>query len=254
MRNRHQRIKTADSNPLYEKIADDIDDKIPDEVVHSHYDGGSAHEIKSALRIRTQQIAIGLPMDELMFSKFFINYLGLDYMPWDAIITTASTYLPDARNQIHNVFLEKTEASHLLMLDSDVLPPPRLIERLMLHDKDMVGGFYRKKERFGFKNKDGRVEITQRPVVYDFLRVDENGVPLYTQRIQTGKGMEKVGGAGAGLWLMSRKVAEALGKSPYSMAQGAGEDLLICHKIRQLGFDLWIDWDIQAAHAGVFFV
>lgn len=247
------RIRTKHSHPLYEKIADDIEKKIPTAVMHSHYDGGSAHEVKSELRIRTQQVAIGLPMDELMFSKFFVNYLGLDYMPWDAILTTASTYLPDARNQIHNVFLEKTDAQHLLMLDSDVLPPPRLIETLLLHDKDMVGGYYCKKERYGVKDINGKIEILQRPVVYDFMRNDDNGVPLYSQRVRPGTGLESVDGAGAGLWLMSRKVAESLGKSPYSMAAG-GEDLDICKKIKALGFDLWIDWNLRAAHAGVFFV
>ena len=250
---KHRRVRVKHPHPLYEKIAGDIENKVPEEVLHSHFDGGSSHEIKSELRIRTQQIAIGFPMDELLFSKFLVNLLGLDWMPWDAFITTQSTYLPDARNQIHSVFLEKTEASHLLMLDSDVLPPPRLIETLMLHDKDMVGGWYRKKEKFGYKDTDGVVQITQRPVVYDFIR-EENGVPIYAQRTFPGSGLEKVDGAGAGCWLMSRKVAEALGPKPYSMAQGAGEDLILCKKIQDLGFEMWIDWNIAAAHCGVFFV
>jgi hypothetical protein len=247
-----KRIRTKHSNPVYEKIADDLEPKIPDEVLHSHFDGGSAHEHKAELRIRTQAVAIGFPLDELMFSQFFTNFLGLDYMPWDNIITTTSTYLPDARNQVHNVFLNKTQATHLLMLDSDVLPPPRLIERLLTHDKDMVGGWYKKKEKFGVKNHQGVVQIVQRPVVYDFLK-EENGAPLYSQRIYAGKGLESVDGAGAGCWMMSRKVAEALGESPYSMVQG-GEDLNICKKIKSLGFELWIDWDISCAHTGVFFV
>ena len=52
---------------------------------------------------------------------------------------------------------------------------------------------------------------------------------------------------------MSRKMAEALGKSPYDMNSG-GEDMVICKKITDLGFKLWIDWDISCAHAGVFYV
>jgi hypothetical protein len=53
--------------------------------------------------------------------------------------------------------------------------------------------------------------------------------------------------------MMSRKVAEALGQSPYSMEKG-GEDLVLCKKVKDLGFELWIDWDIACAHCGVFFV
>ena len=246
------RKRYKNSNPVFEKIADDIENRIPDEVLHSHFDGGSAHEQKSELRIRTQAIAIGLPMDELMFSQFFTNFLGLDYMPWDNLITTTSTYLPSARNQVHNVFLNKTQASHLLMLDSDVLPPPRLIERLMTQEKDMIGGWYVKKEKYGVKSANGEVQIIQRPVVYDYLKT-ENGVPLYQQRVGAGQGVESVDGAGAGCWLMSRKVAEALGENPYDMNSG-GEDLVLCKKIKDLGFDLWIDWSIRCAHTGVFFV
>jgi hypothetical protein len=37
------------------------------------------------------------------------------------------------------------------------------------------------------------------------------------------------------------------------MAQG-GEDLTICKKIKDLGFELFIDWNIPCAHTGVFFV
>ena len=239
------------SNPLYEKIADDVEKKTPDNVLHSRYNGGEMHDRKSELRIRTQAIAIGVPMDELMFSKFFENYIGLDIMPWDSTITTASTYLPDARNHIHNIFLEKSEATHLLMLDSDVLPPPRLIETLLLHDKDMVGGWYSKKEKFPVKDVEGNTKIIQRPVVYDFDSV-KDGMPYYINRLNAGKGLESVDAAGAGLWLMSRKAAEALGKNPYG--DGVGEDLLMCYKLKQLGFDLWVDWDIHAAHCGVFYV
>lgn len=251
-RNRHKRVKVQDPDPNLEKIARDIDPKTPEIVKHAHFDGGSRHEHDSRLRIRTQAITIGLPMDEVVFSQFLVNYMGLDWMPWDNIATVTSTYLPSARNEIHNIFLENHDTSHLLMLDSDVLPPPRLIEKLMLHRKDMVGGWYRKKEKHPVE-VNGEIQILQRPVVHDFDRTDENGVSYYVQRLHAGKGLESVSAAGAGCWLMSRKVAEALGKSPYDMNSG-GEDMVICKKITDLGFKLWIDWDIACAHAGVFFV
>jgi hypothetical protein len=249
-RNRHKRVE-VNPDPQLEKIADAIEEKIPEGTKHVHFDGGTSHEHESRLRIRPQAITIGLPMDEVLFSQFLVNFVGLDWMPWDNFATTISTYLPSARNEIHNIFLRKHDTSHLLMLDSDVLPPPRTIERLLMHRKDMVGGWYRKKEKYP-AIIDGQTQIIQRPVVYDFDHVDEKGIANYQQRLIAKEGLESVGGAGAGCWLMSRKVAEALGESPYG--QDPGEDLVICKKIKDLGFDLWIDWSIACAHAGMFFV
>lgn len=243
MRDRHKK------NALpFEQVVKDIENKVPKEVTHKHFDGGHAVEQNTILKLRADQIAIGLPMDELMFSKFFVNYLGLNIMPWDVVITTQSTYLPDARNQIHNTFLKKDIGNYLLMLDSDVLPPPAFIDMLIKHHLPVVGGWYRKKERYGYKDLGGQIQVTQRPVVYDW----NDG---FVQRIDPGKGLEKVAGAGAGAWLMSRAVAERLGDSPYDMGGGqGGEDLVLCKKITDLGIDMWIDWDLACAHCGVFHV
>lgn len=249
-RDRH---KSKQPNPKYEAIANQIENRIPQDVKHVSYSaGGHTAEIRRHLILRTQPISIGLPMDELMFSKFFVNYCGIDWMPWDAVITTVSTYLPDARNKIHNMFLENDTTSHLLMLDSDVLAPPDIISKLLDHDKDLVGGFYRKKEHFPLVNPDGSKRFIQRPVVYDFDSY-KDGVPMYVARMEAGKGLESVAAMGAGCWLMSRKLAEALGKNPYDMNSG-GEDMVICKKVKDLGYDIWVDWGIPCAHAGVMYV
>ena len=244
-RNRHGKPvepPITDFTELAKKVAE----KAPNTVVHSDFQGGHSVDFRSNIVIRTQQIAIGLPMDELMFSQFLTNFVHLNIMPWDSLITTQSTYLPDARNSIHNTFLEKTGGSHLFMLDSDVLPQPDIIHRLLAHNLPLVGGWYKKKEKYPVKNLDGSIKTIQRPVVYDYA---EEG---FTEKLQPGKGLEKVGGAGAGLWMMRRDVAEALGKSPYG--NDVGEDLILCRKVTEVGFDMWIDWDLPAAHCGVFYV
>lgn len=241
-------FKPAQSQPAWESIAEKIADKTPDKIQHSQFVGGHMVDHKTELRIRTQQIAIGIPMDEVIFSQFFTNFQGIGMMPWDTVITTQSTYLPMARNQIHDKYLESGGGTHLLMLDSDVLPPPGVINSLMAHNKPIVGGWYVKKEKFWVKDAQGNPLAIQRPVVYD-----NNEKGEFIHRMSPGNGLEKVGGAGAGIWLMSREVAEKLGKSPYDM-EGGGEDLVLCNKIKALGYDLWIDWSLKCAHMGVFFV
>jgi hypothetical protein len=230
-----------------ELVAEEIANKIPNEYRHTQFQGGHAVDVKQKLYIRTQQIAIGIPMDEVVFSHFLTNILAVGIMPWDAIITTLSTYLPEARNSIHDKFLDGEEGTHLFMLDSDVLPPPSVIYRLLVHNKPLVGGWYVKKEKYHIKDVDGNDKVIQRPVVYDFNDKEE-----FVQRIAPGSGLESVAGAGAGCWMMSREVAEKIGRSPYG--DGAGEDLILCRKLHEAGVERWIDWDIKCAHTGVFWV
>jgi hypothetical protein len=250
-RNRHRIYSPPQSEPELERIADEIVERTPDKVVHKNFDGGSSHEVHVQLKVRTQAISIGIPMDELMFSQFLMNFVGLHLMPWDQLITTTSTYLPLARNNIHNMFLEsKGHSTHLLMLDSDVLPPPDIIESLLIHNKPIVGGWYKKKEKYPFKGPNGETTVIQRPVVYDW----NDTMGGYTERTGSGQGLEQVRAAGAGCWLMTREVAEKLGKSPYGDTMGAGEDLHLCTRLTELGIPIYVDWELPCAHAGVFFV
>jgi hypothetical protein len=238
-RHRHKKPLPG-SDPDIEKLAADMADKVPGKKIVSRSVRGEDDTRNHVLNIRTTSVAWGIPMDEVMYSKFMSNFFRLGMMPWDNALTTESTYLPDARNTIHHNYLKVAASPYLFMLDSDVLAPPDVITRLLAHDKAMIGGWYRDKEH-------------KKPVVYDYINTSEDGVNHYRQREEPSHGLEKVDGAGAGCWLMRRDVAEALGLKPYDMNSG-GEDLLLCKKINDLGFDLWIDWDIACAHAGVWYV
>jgi hypothetical protein len=252
-RNRHKSEKPAVITD-YALVAEKMKGRVPTDVTHSHYESGQSTDIRRTLTIRPFPIAIGVPMDELMFSKFFSTFATLSIMPWDAVFTTSSTLVEEARNIIHNIFLEKSKVPYLLMLDSDCLPPPDLIERLLADDKPVVGGWYRKKEKFAVKDLDGNIKIYQRPVVYDFSRHDEEKDHYYySQRLEPGTGLEKVDAMGAGCWLIKREVIEAVGPSPFSLS-GSGEDMCFCRAVYKAGYEVWVDWDIPVAHAGVFWV
>lgn len=204
------------------------------------YHNGEAHIIRQKLGVRVKPVAIGIPCDEVMFTKFFRNYQRLTIMPWDDLIGTDSTYLPEARNAIHNTFCNDSRCEYLFMLDSDVMPQPDIIDRLLAHHLPVVGGWYKKKDNGA-------------PVVYDYDYTDDGGIARWNIRQQPGTGLEKVDAAGAGCWLMRRDAALALGASPYDMLRG-GEDLDICLKLHAAGFDTWIDWGLACAHAKVGYV
>ena len=206
----------------------------------------SGEESEAITMVRVTPICIGIPFDEVVFSRWVKHMMSsVRSMPWDDFIVTSSTYLPDARNLIHDQYLEKSKAEYLWMLDSDVIPPPGTPEKLLRHmqrrkDIRVVGGFYKIKQE------------PYNPVVYHEDRLDGLGIMQYRQYSanEIGKGLESVDAAGAGCWMIHRSVAEALGKSPFSMAEG-GEDLMFCRKVKKAGYKLWIDWDLACAHCGV---
>lgn len=186
------------------------------------------------VKLRNIPVTWGIPMDETVFSLWFAQWVYLPFMPWDGVAIAMNTYLPKARNYIHDSFLDMGKTDWLVMLDSDVLPPPNFLDRLLSHNKKMVGGWYKMKGGMG------------EPVVYDY----GEKINIWKQRQVPGKGLESVGAAGAGCWLMHRDVAKAIGHSPYNLEIG-GEDMTLCETVHKAGFETWIDWDIACAHAGV---
>jgi len=240
-RNRVEQLPANDGN--FAGIVQKLQEKnMPQERVTFEASNGKQERIVNQIPLRTFPLMIGVPMDEVMYSKFFMMFMrNLHIMPWDALTTTESTYLPEARNRVHNSFLSEPSYSHLFMVDSDVICPPSTIERLLNHKLPIVCGWYNNKHP----------TEPPHPVVYDFLYEDNDGLPFWKPREKEGVGLEKVDGTGAGCILMSREVAEKLGKDPYDMHHG-GEDLVLCRKLMKLNIPLYVDWTINAAHLGVF--
>lgn len=201
---------------------------------------GETHSVK----VRTVPVTWGVPCDEVMFSKFFVYFVKhAGFMPWDSWLTTEGTYLGKARNEIHKRYVNKNNGTpYLMMLDSDIVFPPELLEKLMACKLPIVGGWYR----------DKKAE-THHPCVYDFIVEDDKGVSHFKHRDSVGQGLEKVDAMGAGCWLMTREVAEAVGEEPYDTFRG-GEDMEFCRKLMKLGIPLHVDWSLNLAHVGVFHV
>jgi hypothetical protein len=88
--------------------------------------------------------------------------------------------------------------------------------------------------------------------VYDWAE-ERDGHYWFSCRIEPGKGIEKIGGIGAGCLMMKRDLAVKLGPRPYDMTMG-GEDLVLCKKIKDLGTDIFVDWSLACAHVGVSYV
>ncbi len=247
-RSKLQLLEVKKGDKDYAALAESLKGKVPHtRKIQSTVSGETKKKVVN-VEIRTTPVVWGFPMDEVMFSKFFENIItSALIMPWDVIATARSTYLPQARNKIHAAFLEAKGINHLVMLDSDVIVVPWFLKQLLSHKKPLVGGWYKHKEpQMVFGNP------VYQPVVYDYSTQDD-GVDWFDRRQKEGKGLEKVDGIGAGALLMRRDVAEAIGEHPYDMNSG-GEDLVMCKKVMDAGFDIYVDWDLACAHFGVSYV
>lgn len=216
----------------------------------AHFEPGVSTYDGHSVVVRTTPVCWGIPFDEVMFSKAARSLLMERAMPWDDLITAENTYLAEARQKIHNQFLEFGLCDWLLMRDSDVCAPPDYVARLLAHHKAdpakrVLSGYYRMKGE------------PYEPVVYHYRgdKTNFKNVPIAwwkVYRVDEVKptGLEEVDGAGAGAWLIHRDVIKAIGPDPFDMHAG-GEDLQLCRLITKAGYKMFVDWSLRLAHVGV---
>lgn len=160
-----------------------------------------------------------------------------------------------ARNTITMEFL-KSQCTHLLMIDSDLVFGIDHVQRIALHGEDIVGGFYPKK-------KDGDAEL-----VFNSLNRLE----------MDGRDLTEVNYIGTGFICVKRCVFEKMiseygddivfkvdgqqnkvgfdfwpvgvYKYPDGQRRYLSEDWYFCQRARDLGFKVWGDNKILLKHSG----
>jgi hypothetical protein len=151
-------------------------------------------------------------------------------------------YVDDARNHLIRWFLDETECTHFLSLDSDIsFTGPDLAQLAADIDEglDCVSGCY-------YNVFDG----VHRPVV-KFL----DGSRLVAQQDDP---IMEVEGVGAGFVMFSRDILEKMRAEygepcpwfyePVIDGHHLGEDFGICHRVRELGATVNIDLRVQLSH------
>lgn len=126
-------------------------------------------------------------------------------------------------------------ATHLLFVDSDMLFPTDTLERLLAHDKDIIGVEYNKRK---FPLETVTAYFPDQPP-----KSDE---PY------------KVGVAGTGVMLIKLSLFDNpnLDKNWFSFGRNAkgenviGEDGWFCNVARDAGYDVWVDPTIKVLHLG----
>lgn len=163
------------------------------------------------------------------------------------------------RNRIFSYAVEKGY-DYVLMMDSDVIPPVNIIERLLVHEKDIVSGLYR-----GLFNVDNRQEF--KSVAWKCLSEeewDEVGDQLMSdivkgredirrnltdEEISSGE-LQEVIIPSCGCMLVSRDI---FSKFKYGMLEvpgniNTGDDIYFCRKVRKAGIKLYCDTSLKCEH------
>jgi len=181
-----------------------------------------------------------------------------EYYDFSLITITNESLITRGRNTILSVFKNSPELTHLLFLDADMGVPKDMLYRLLQHDKDVIGVPVPLK---GFDAKNN-------PVFNVGEILGEEGSLLKTSKV------------GTAILLFSRKVVDdlcegadqytstgptrrgddtAINPMMYDVFQVGvvdgdylSEDFWVCHKLIDLGYDLWLDHNISVKHNGNF--
>lgn len=159
-----------------------------------------------------------------------------------------------ARNQIVEYFLAAKTGdgepfSHLLMIDSDTIPPFDAVERLLSHRLPVVTGLtpiLSYNEKGGWESYDNAFVEVER---------DANGKVIKTHIAERGTGLKEVFRCGASCLLVNRGVFESIDK-PYfkfvpnedNTSHVRSEDIDFCDRVRDAGFEIYADTDVVCQH------
>jgi FkbM family methyltransferase len=162
------------------------------------------------------------------------------YMSYDALVQRA-------RNDLVALAIEGGY-DDLIFIDGDIEWDPTWIFQLLKYKQDVVGGTYRKKND---NNEDYVLKALDLPPTVD-----------------TRTGLIKVAGLGTGFMKISQKALTYLwkGAEPYIDHKGknsrmvfdiaiqdgtlVSEDILMCQKLTEGGFDIWLDPRMCCKHVG----
>ena len=156
-----------------------------------------------------------------------------------------------ARNQIVEYFFNApVKFTHLLMIDSDTIPPYDALPKLLRHDVPVLSAMV---SIVGYNSKEKKWEFYDN--TYQDRETDANGVVTQTNIAIRDTGLQKIFRCGAACLLIKREVLEAL-KPPYfrfdmneeRTKHTRSEDIYFCDQVRDAGFDIYAETDVHCGH------
>ena len=182
-------------------------------------------------------VGIPLPVDYKMDARI-LSVLER----WDRTELADTLYIPSpfptlGRDKIvYHAQYKLPTPTHILFVDSDVLPKKNTLEKLLLLNKDIVAGVY---------------PITAKKGLAWSVSKEEKFVPLSIEELPSEP--FKISSCGFGIVLVKMKVFEKM-QWPYWKNEfnpggiEKGEDLYFCDKAKEAGFEIWCDPKVKCNH------
>lgn len=180
------------------------------------------------------KIAIGVPTNRLIKPKMansLLNLVANSKLEFYFIISTRGYNTSENRNYIASQAI-KNNCTHLFFVDDDMIFPENVLDDLLEHDKNIVGGVYMTKYE------------VQEPVV-EFI---DDKRP---------EGLFKVNAIGTGMLLIKTDVFKKI-KTPWFKYEWydngmvkRSHDWIFCEDARKAGYDIWADNTLEIKHIGL---
>lgn len=158
---------------------------------------------------------------------------------------TSYGILSQARNiLLTQVFAHPSQPTHVLFVDSDMVVPEDVLERLLAHRKSVVSALY----------------FMRRPPYLPVAIKGDSKVGEPTKFfVDYPPGLSTVASVGMGCCLIETSVLRQIqdkykDEKWFSFENNEGEDIWFCKRARSLGHSIYLDADAKCGHVGEFIV
>ena len=145
-----------------------------------------------------------------------------------------------SQHELHMFMLgeEGKKYDHVLMIDADVVPAPYVLEMLYYHKKDIIAA---PTWHYGADEHDIHVNV------------HPHGSSKRIHTKPRKRGIQRVTHCSMATTLINRRIYDAFVDEPlyYNShiaphLHQAPSDVLFTHKVIKKGFEIWVNWDVQA--------
>lgn len=203
------------------------------------------------------KLAIGLPLvSAMVHSQFLDSWVTLQKPPFVYCRPMFPTGFSGDIASVRNDIVEQAASrgcTHLLFMDTDQTYPFDTIEKLLAHDKDIVGA---------------KVHVRYppfHPTIFKYDQVVDDYYIVPDTEWKKHQLME-VDSTGTGCVMINMKVFEKIPYPWFEFTENkegkiVGEDIGFCRKARKAGYKIYVDTSINCGHmatlevnAGTYFV
>lgn len=178
--------------------------------------------------------------DLTMMSAYMASKKNIDLN----VYTSQGTLIFDQRNSLVRTAVEE-KCDYILFIDADMRFPKTTLERLLAHNKDIIG-----------VNATTRM-MPPKPTARNIQINDDGSVDWLEVFSNKEKGISKVDAIGCGVMLIKTSCLKNI-PQPYfyfeQLLKGKllGEDIYFCIKAKDAGIDTWVDHDLsmEIGHVG----